>query len=306
MAILSVGGGRRNKDSNIYSCYQTLKPARRKRAHVHSFMHRVFPTPEEAAHSPPSSSPPPNLTSSRTMHKSSKPARSGLGTVKRDWSTQSSQPLKSSQEIPWAPTPPKTQETTRVLTGAEKRLREIQKALEECQHNKPPAPLTNSRVPNKRLSDEGTSGASHTTKKRRVLPWAETDSLSSKSGFGNDSIAGGSRNLQNTRTANAVAPSSSSSTVASSSKPDKLAAVFLSQEQTQILKLVQEGNSVFYTGSAGERLWSLHQLRMLSIASPGTGKSVLLREIIKVLRKKFVKTPDAVAITASTGVECRI
>jgi hypothetical protein len=28
--------------------------------------------------------------------------------------------------------------------------------------------------------------------------------------------------------------------------------VFLSQEQTQILKLVQEGNSVFYTGSAGE------------------------------------------------------
>jgi len=33
----------------------------------------------------------------------------------------------------------------------------------------------------------------------------------------------------------------------------------------------------------------------------GTGKSVLLREIIKTLRKKFVKTPDAIAITASTG-----
>jgi len=33
----------------------------------------------------------------------------------------------------------------------------------------------------------------------------------------------------------------------------------------------------------------------------GTGKSVLLREIIKKLRQKFVKTPDAVAITASTG-----
>jgi hypothetical protein len=27
--------------------------------------------------------------------------------------------------------------------------------------------------------------------------------------------------------------------------------VFLSQEQTQILRLVESGNSVFYTGSAG-------------------------------------------------------
>lgn len=34
----------------------------------------------------------------------------------------------------------------------------------------------------------------------------------------------------------------------------------------------------------------------------GTGKSVLLREIIKSLRKKLVKMPDAVAVTASTGI----
>ena len=34
----------------------------------------------------------------------------------------------------------------------------------------------------------------------------------------------------------------------------------------------------------------------------GTGKSVLLREIIKTLRKKYVKSPDAVAVTASTGI----
>lgn len=33
----------------------------------------------------------------------------------------------------------------------------------------------------------------------------------------------------------------------------------------------------------------------------GTGKSVLLREIIKVLRKKYITATDAVAITASTG-----
>lgn len=60
--------------------------------------------------------------------------------------------------------------------------------------------------------------------------------------------------------------------------------MFLSQEQTQILQLVKDGHSIFYTGSAG------------------TGKSVLLREIIKTLRRKNVKSPDAVAITASTGI----
>ncbi len=34
----------------------------------------------------------------------------------------------------------------------------------------------------------------------------------------------------------------------------------------------------------------------------GTGKSVLLREIIKTLHKRYVKAPDAVAVTASTGI----
>jgi hypothetical protein len=34
----------------------------------------------------------------------------------------------------------------------------------------------------------------------------------------------------------------------------------------------------------------------------GTGKSVLLREIIKTLQKKYVRKPDAVAVTASTGI----
>lgn len=37
----------------------------------------------------------------------------------------------------------------------------------------------------------------------------------------------------------------------------------------------------------------------------GTGKSVLLREIIKTMRKKYVNAPDAVAITASTGAHIR-
>lgn len=34
----------------------------------------------------------------------------------------------------------------------------------------------------------------------------------------------------------------------------------------------------------------------------GTGKSVLLRELIKNLRRKYATVPDAVAVTASTGI----
>lgn len=61
--------------------------------------------------------------------------------------------------------------------------------------------------------------------------------------------------------------------------------IFLSQEQRKVLHMVvEEGKNVFFTGSAG------------------TGKSVLLREIIKELRRKHAKRPDSVAVTASTGI----
>lgn len=64
-----------------------------------------------------------------------------------------------------------------------------------------------------------------------------------------------------------------------------VARVFLSDEQKKVLNLVAEDRkSVFFTGSAG------------------TGKSVLLREIIKVLREKYKREPDRVAVTASTGL----
>ncbi|WVW80758.1 hypothetical protein I302_102744 [Kwoniella bestiolae CBS 10118] len=61
--------------------------------------------------------------------------------------------------------------------------------------------------------------------------------------------------------------------------------VALSAEQQKVMQLVvSEGQNIFFTGSAG------------------TGKSVLLRELITNLRKKFASAPDAVAITASTGI----
>lgn len=43
-------------------------------------------------------------------------------------------------------------------------------------------------------------------------------------------------------------------------------------------------------------------LYSLDCRPSGTGKSVLLREIIIALRKKYETRPDAVAVTASTGI----
>ena len=70
-----------------------------------------------------------------------------------------------------------------------------------------------------------------------------------------------------------------------STKAKTIPRVFLSDEQKKVLDLVADARkSVFFTGSAG------------------TGKSVLLREIIKVLREKLQREPDRVAVTASTGL----
>ena len=69
------------------------------------------------------------------------------------------------------------------------------------------------------------------------------------------------------------------------SRNKNMARIFLSKEQKKVINLVAEaGQSCFFTGSAG------------------TGKSVLMREIISVLRKKHTLQPDRVAVTASTGL----
>ncbi|EFR04685.1 DNA repair and recombination protein PIF1 [Nannizzia gypsea CBS 118893] len=65
----------------------------------------------------------------------------------------------------------------------------------------------------------------------------------------------------------------------------RVPSIFFSEEQNQVIEtIVKKGKSVFYTGSAG------------------TGKSVLMREIIRQLRLKYRRDSDAVAVTASTGL----
>lgn len=64
-----------------------------------------------------------------------------------------------------------------------------------------------------------------------------------------------------------------------------LAPISLSDEQKRVQDLVcNQKKSVFFTGSAG------------------TGKSVLMRSIIAELRKQYIRDPDRVAVTASTGL----
>ena len=61
--------------------------------------------------------------------------------------------------------------------------------------------------------------------------------------------------------------------------------IMLSGEQQQILHaVVEEGKSIFFTGAAG------------------TGKSVLMRQIIARFRDKYRREPDRIAVTASTGL----
>lgn len=58
--------------------------------------------------------------------------------------------------------------------------------------------------------------------------------------------------------------------------------IVLSDEQLKVLHMVKAGRNVFFTGPAG------------------TGKSVLLREIMATLRS--ADPPVSVAVTASTGI----
>jgi ATP-dependent DNA helicase PIF1 len=68
-------------------------------------------------------------------------------------------------------------------------------------------------------------------------------------------------------------------------KKTTVASIFLSDEQQAVLNMVVEKEkNIFFTGSAG------------------TGKSVLLREIIAALRRKHLRDSDRIAITASTGL----
>lgn len=228
----------------------------------------------------------------------SKTSLSGLRTIKRDFSSStacssSSQPIDVDNDIDWPPSPPQAK---KVMSDSEKRLKAIQDALAGNPVARSTRPLdAPSQNANKRPNPSSSSQFEPPAKKRQVpSSWSEPAAPPSKQAI-----------------AKAATKTKAAAPVVFSKAAAKPAKVFLSQEQTQILKLVNDGNSVFYTGSAGEcsRIYLplTHLIKWpfvrkcSSFSITGTGKSVLLREIIKTLRKKYITAPDAVAITASTG-----
>lgn len=210
--------------------------------------------------------------------------RSGLGTVKRDWSAN--KPQNTELDDPdsdvisgWSPSPPSTTATQ----SSRSRLSDLHASLSDNITSSEKL-LSSSRSSQKRAA-EPSEFLSQPPPKKRVLPASFSSGPQSKT---NPIVRASSLNSRHgtifstkQKPPSSIRRAPSQPTLKSSSKlPNHIS---LSQEQNYILKLAQEGKSLFYTGSAG------------------TGKSVLLREIIKALRKKFVSISDAVAVTASTG-----
>ncbi|OAX41516.1 hypothetical protein K503DRAFT_484995 [Rhizopogon vinicolor AM-OR11-026] len=203
-------------------------------------------------------------------------ALSGLRTIKRDWSQTSCQSAEDRISWPATPATTMTQSTQPKPDNARsQRMKDIQEALSGMQMPGERIEISTKQIANGSKRPLPSAPDPPPTKRRQLPSSWDDDSLSSSSNF----------KISRASSSSSVVKPAPLTVASSSSKPtSKLAGVFLSQEQTHILRLVEAGNSVFYTGSAG------------------TGKSVLLREVIRTLQKKYIKSPDAIAITASTGI----
>lgn len=217
-----------------------------------------------------------SLTSRRlspflNIHKMSNTKRpmSGLRSIKRDFSSSSLPPVASQESlssdpdtIPWQPTPPKK------LSGLEQRLKDIQDAL-NAQVSSSETVLASSQ------SQKRPSTSQDPPAKRRQLPasWNDKPQAAAQAPRPAYPSASSQRAFGKARQTNTNETLVVAAKSGSASKP---APVFLSQEQTHILKLVESGLSLFYTGSAGEFRGIYKSKRVSHIRSPGYS-TILLR-----------------------------
>ena len=175
------------------------------------------------------------------MAQESRQSQSGLRTVKRDWSNSSQR--SDSELIPWEPSPPSLRPNP---TPADKRLRRIQELLADSPSDAP-APKRFASV----STTDGlpTKGPLHP----RATSSIKSDVLSSATNWTSLSKPpqSGKTNATGTMTAAVVAKATNTPAAVAAKATAAPAAIFLSPEQTQIKKLVEEGQSLFYTGSAG-------------------------------------------------------
>ncbi|KAH8103968.1 hypothetical protein BXZ70DRAFT_675946 [Cristinia sonorae] len=181
------------------------------------------------------------------MSQSAKQVMSGLRSVKRDFSSNSA--MTSDQpKVEATQAPPKGSQRT--ISGKEQRLRDIQAALDEAASQKPsqaasrissssqhiPPSTNQSASSQKRPSPSTVEPAA----KRRQLPSSWTENITPQSSNSNTG------SFYKTKSK----PSSGKSSFSTAKSKGGVFGVFLSDEQTHILKLVESGQSVFYTGSA--------------------------------------------------------
>ena len=204
-------------------------------------------------------------------------------------------PPESSAELPWGSSPAEHHEPSQIRSTISQFV--YNPSAAQARHDgSPPKPAKRSKLPWLSEVEEAQTQPLHATKstkskiksgpgdftplpkdsKKALYPWNTTASAvkdqqkkfreeHKKAVKKNEGMEDDLRKAKSTRT--------------------RPARVFLSEEQQHVLDLVTEHKkSAFFTGSAG------------------TGKSVLLREIIASLRKKFQREPDRVAVTASTGL----
>lgn len=202
----------------------------------------------------------------------SKQPQSGLRTFQRNFSSSPAMSIPSSSQLTdddmyWTATPPPPPPPKKVLSGHEQRLKDIQDALAGLPVQKQTRPLANSssQVVNKRPNPTTSAANDEPPTKKRQLPTSWTDAPLSTSMPSKRAIASSASSKVNT---SLITP-----TTVAVSKP---APVFLSQEQTEILKLVLDGNSVFYTGSAGT-FWSGAYSHLLQFAGNATQHSYVVR-----------------------------
>ncbi|CAE6479417.1 unnamed protein product [Rhizoctonia solani] len=229
---------------------------------------------------------------------------SRISSFKRDWdgepptsTPETAQPTKTAPATRIAASSQASTGGAASRAGGKSRFATIMAALQSSENNKASGKVTPSSTSPSTTSMSQESTATWVTSVSAYSTQTSTTTLSSASGTGKrtrDSTEEEEEEEEGTKKQRSSRQKTGTSMQTNLTITEKIVAgsetssgklvITLSYEQSQILDIVKKGRNIFFTGSAG------------------TGKSVLLREIIKALRKKHGKAQDAVAITASTGI----
>ncbi|OAA79623.1 DNA repair and recombination protein pif1 [Akanthomyces lecanii RCEF 1005] len=203
-------------------------------------------------------------------------------------------PQSSEQAIPWSSSPashflpPQQPRNESTLSGSSNSLkRESPEADDDCFETPAPKKTKKRALPVAWRRDKALEEESLNAKPETPAEKAQARGLWDPSA---SAIKEQKKQLKNQRSTKQEVSEAEASADLPPPDPSTLpvqrsAAISLSSEQRHVLDLVvEQGQSVFFTGPAG------------------TGKSVLMRAIISELKAKYARESERVAVTASTGL----